>query len=193
MRMSRLPQTPSQTVGPYFAYGLTPEQYNYDLSSFYQGDMIHEDVPGEPITISGRVFDGNGDAVEDAMVELYQANSSGTYAQSHDDTFVGIGRMGTGTHPERRFIFNTIKPGAVNGQAPHINVIIMLRGLLSHVYTRLYFSDEGDANSADPLLNTVPESRLVTLVALRKEMLGKVVYEFDIHMQGDLETVFLDI
>ena len=165
----------------------------YDLPSFYDGDMAAETTPGEQIAITGRVFDGKNDAVDDAMIELFQANSDGTYAMSHDDPFVGIGRAGTGTHSERLFVFNTIKPGVVNGQAPHINVIVMLRGLLSHVYTRLYFSDEGDANSTDPVLSTVPESRLNTLIAQRKELPGKVIYEFDIHMQGELETVFLDI
>jgi len=127
------------------------------------------------------------------MIELFQADSGGRYARSHEDEFVGIGRVGTGTDPEFRFIFNTIKPGSVDDQAPHINVVVMLRGLLTHVYTRIYFSDQEEANSKDELLNSVPESRRSTLITQRKELHGKIVYEFDIHMQGEQETVFFDV
>ncbi|MBT4262802.1 MAG: protocatechuate 3,4-dioxygenase subunit alpha, partial [Deltaproteobacteria bacterium] len=99
-----------------------------------------------------------------------------------------------GSDPENRFWFDTIKPGALeDGQAPHLNLIIFMRGLLSHVYTRIYFADEIEANSHDPVLNSVEETRRATLIAKRQETSRGIVYHFDIHMQGDRETVFFDV
>ena len=99
--------------------------------------------------------------------------------------------MGTGTDGENRFIFETIKPGAVDAdQAPHISVIVMMRGLLTHTFTRIYFSDEQTANATDPVLTSVDAERRGTLIATKAE--GSV-YRFDIHMQGDQETVFFDV
>jgi protocatechuate 3,4-dioxygenase alpha subunit len=189
-----LKQTPSQTVGPYFAYGLTPQQYGYPLTSIASGAMRQADTEGERIRIEGRVFDGAGAAVSDAMIELWQADSQGRYAHPTDPRgsnarFKGFGRVGTGTDPEQRFVFDTIKPGRVDArQAPHINVIVFMRGLLLHAYTRIYFADESAANAADPVLLSVPAERRDTLIAMRD---GNT-YRFDIHMQGDRETVFFD-
>lgn len=195
-------QTPSQTVGPFFAYGLVPEQYNYSFASLADGDMVDDTTEGQRIRILGHVYDGAGDLVPDALIEIWQANAHGRYNHPADDrkdnlldpNFKGFGRTGTGTTPDNRFVFDTIKPGSVDGaQAPHLNVIVLMRGILLHAYTRIYFSDEGEANATDPLLSSVPEERRDTLIATRDvEMPGRV-YRFDIHMQGDRETVFFDV
>lgn len=197
--MSKLRQTPSQTVGPYFAYGLTPEQYGYDFKSIADGAMIDAHAPGQRIRIEGRVFDGKGELVPDAMIELWQADEQGRYAHPADPRssnagFKGFGRMGTGTDPQSRFIFDTIKPGSVDGaQAPHINVIVFARGMLLHAYTRIYFSDEAVANASDAVLTTVPEDRRHTLIAEKDAASAGLVYRFDIHLQGADETVFFDV
>lgn len=193
--MSDWKQTPSQTVGPYFAYGLTARQYNYPLTSIADGRMAGEDVEGERIRVEGRVLDGDGATVPDAMIEIWQADAQGRFAHPADPRnsntgFTGFGRFGTGTDPRHRFIFDTIKPGAAaEGEAPHLNVIVFMRGLLTHVYTRIYFADEAEANAADPVLSAVPEDRRNTLIAQRE---GNT-YRLDIHMQGDNETVFFDV
>lgn len=193
--MSDLKQTPSQTVGPYFAYGLTARQYGYPFSSFADGAMAGEDTEGERIRVVGRVLDGDGVPVPDAMIEIWQADAQGRFAHPADGRgsnagFTGFGRFGTGTDPEARFIFDTVKPGAAAaGEAPHLNVIVFMRGLLTHVYTRIYFADEAAANAIDPVLSAVPENRRGTLVAARDGQ----TYRFDIRMQGDGETVFFDV
>lgn len=171
-------QTPSQTIGPYFAYGLTPEQYGYDFKSWADGNMVDDHVNADAITIRGRVFDGEGDPIDDAMVELWQ----------NDGEQQLFGRYGTGTNPDNSFEFTTIKPKSVDGQAPFINVILFMRGQLLHSYTRIYFSDE-DLNDTDENLNTVPRERRSTLIAQKD---GNS-YVFDMHMQGEQETVFFQI
>ena len=193
--MSDWKQTPSQTVGPYFAYGLTARQYNYPLTSIAEGAMAGEDVEGERIRVEGRVLDGDGATVPDAMIEIWQADAQGRFAHPADPRnsntgFSGFGRFGTGTDPHHRFIFDTIKPGAAaDGEAPHLNVIVFMRGLLTHVYTRIYFEDEAQANAADPVLSAVPADRRNTLIARRD---GNT-YRLDIHMQGENETVFFEV
>ena len=188
-------QTPSQTVGPYFAYTLTPEQYGYHFTSLAGPTMVDEKFPGERIRIVGRVLDGDGVPIPDAMIEVWQADTNGRYPDaSRQDGFTGFGRVGTGTDPECRFWFDTIKPGAPSeGQAPHLNVMVFMRGLLSHLYTRIYFSDEENLNAGDPVLLSIDETRRKTLIARREETPGGPVYHFDIHMQGALETVFFDV
>jgi len=194
-----LKQTPSQTVGPYFAYGLTAVQYGYPHTQLATGEVADPLVPGEHIEIVGQVIDGAGDPIPDAMIEIWQADSEGRYAHPADprgsnQLFRGFGRCGTGILPESRFQFRTIKPGSVDGmQAPHVNVIVFMRGMLTHAYTRLYFSDEAESNSRDPVLNGVPSERRQTLIATREATPGMPVYRFDIHMQGDAETVFFDV
>ncbi len=191
-------QTPSQTVGPYFAYGLTPAQYGYPFKELIGNRLGDAATDGERIRIVGRVFDGAGEIVPDAMIEIWQADAQGRYAHAADPRgsntdFKGFGRFGTGTDPDNRFLFDTIKPGAIgDGQAPHITVIVFMRGMLNHVYTRLYFSDEAAANAVDPVWCALAAGRRQTLIAQRQESAEGVVYQFDIHIQGDLETVFFD-
>lgn len=192
-------QTPSQTIGPFFAYGLTPEQYDYDLTSIAGPKLASEDQEGVRIHVEGQVFDGEGATVGDAMIEIWQADAAGRYAHPSDERgsnadFTGFGRVGTGTDSQERFFFETVKPGAVaKGQAPHINVVVFMRGLLNHAYTRIYFPDEVEANAADPVLAAVPADRRGTLIAKQEERDGKAFYRFDIHMQGPNETVFFDL
>ena len=198
--------TPSQTVGPFFAYSLTAEQYGYDFNSIVNGNLgadIFEpldtqntsNTEGSPIFITGCILDGNGNTINDAIIELWQADPKGQYRlaliRQRNDGFTGFGRLGTGTNAAHKFTFSTLKPASIgDNQAPHINVILMMRGSLRHLYTRLYFSDETEANAQDPLLNAVPKDRQNTLIAERKEAAGHVFYEFTIKMQGEGETVF---
>lgn len=200
--MSQLPLTPSQTVGPFFAYGLTARQYGYDYTSLLTEHLTCPDTNRqEQIVITGRILDGLGNVVNDAMIELWQAapgkHSSARLSQYRTEpleyphqpgTFRGYGRFGTGPTPDHRFTFTTNKPGVVRpGDAPHSNVILLMRGSLRTLYTRLYFSDEAEANAQDPLLNLVPADRRETLVAT---LTDTGVYQFDIRLQGDRETVF---
>ena len=202
--MKKLRQTPSQTVGPFFAYSLTAEQYGYPFNSIINDSLIESKIDpqncvmaSKRIYITGRVFDGNGNSILDAVVELFQADANGQYRTTpikhKNDGFTGFGRLGTGTNSEHRFTFTTIKPGSVNGQTPHIDVLLMMRGSLRNLYTRLYFSDNMAANEQDDLFKAVPENRRKTLIANRLEANGLVFYEFNIRMQGDGETVFFEL
>ncbi|KAB2846867.1 MAG: protocatechuate 3,4-dioxygenase subunit alpha [Hyphomicrobiaceae bacterium] len=197
--MTKLGQTPSQTVGPYFAYGLTPEQYGYALRSIAGPSLVERETAGSRIRIEGRVLDGEGKPISDAMIEIWQADSQGRYshpadARGSNASFKGIGRCGTGTDPDSRYWFDTIKPGAIgDGSAPHVNLIVLMRGMLSHAFTRIYFPDEAALNAKDPVLAAVPADRRSTLIAERQEGPPGPVYRFDIHMQGPRETVFFDL
>jgi protocatechuate 3,4-dioxygenase, alpha subunit len=200
--MKIFPQTPSQTVGPFFAYSLTAEQYGYDFNSIINDSLIGStdvlnDDSAQRIYITGQIFDGNGDTISDAIIELWQPNENGAYRDEPIagklDGFTGFGRVGTGTHPQHRYTFTTIKPTSQNGEAPHINVIVFMRGLLLHLYTRLYFSDEKAANAKDDLLKSIPKDRRNTLIAQKSVKNGRIVYEFNMRMQGEGETVFFDI
>jgi protocatechuate 3,4-dioxygenase alpha subunit len=189
-------QTPSQTVGPYFAYGLTPQPYG--RAGIADGRIVNETVPGERIIVIGRVIDGAGDPVIDSLVEVWQADAQGRYAHPVDGRgadFHGFGRVST--DETGTFRIETVKPGRVAGsdarlQAPHLNVTVFARGMPNHAYTRIYFSDESAANEADMVLGLVDASRRGTLIAKREETSGGPVYRFDIHLQGDDETVFFD-
>lgn len=172
-------QTPSQTIGPFFAYGLTPEQYSYDFNSWFDGDMTTSISDNNTCTIIGQVFDGDGVPADDAMLEIWQK----------DDKIERFGRFGTGTDVDNRFFFTTIKPEAVGGGAPFLSVIVFMRGALLHLYTRIYFSDEAALNEQDEILQSVPFDRRHTLIAEKK---GND-YIFNIYMQGDNETVFFDV
>lgn len=191
-------QTPSQTVGPYFAYGLAATQYGYDFDQPFDAFVALDGARGERIRLEGQVIDGDGKPINDALVEISQPDGTGEYPASVEDArkngFRAFGRCGTGTDAQNRFIFHTVKPGAeAPGEAPHINVIVTMRGLLLHTFTRVYFSDEADANAKDAVLASVPAERRDTLVAKRIETAGAVTYRFDIHMQGPQETVFFDV
>ena len=190
--------TPSQTVGPYFAYGLTPRGA-FPFRDAFDKPVATPDAQGERIRIAGRVLDGDGAAVPDAMVEIWQADSAGRYAHPRDagpranSSFKGFGRCGT--DKAGAFAFDTIKPGAVAGpdgkmQAPHIVVCLFARGMLRHVYTRIYFAEDSATHAADPVLALVPADRRATLIAKRG---ADGSYVFDIRIQGGAETVFFDI
>jgi protocatechuate 3,4-dioxygenase alpha subunit len=167
-------QTPSQTVGPYFAYGLTPEQYLYNFKSLANNELIALD--DEQIIVKGSVFDGDGKVIPDAMLEIWDAKGN------------LFGRFGTGTEKDNSFVFKTKKPVSIDGQAPYLSVILFMRGQLIHSYTRIYFSDE-DLNIEDPTLLQIEESRRSTLIAQKQEKF----YAFNIYMQGENETVFFEI
>ncbi len=200
--------TPSQTVGPFFAYGLTPKgRCQWDPNGSYSwketvGDnLITPDASGEKIHIEGCITDGDGEPINDAMIEIWQADSQGRYAHPRDNRalpntqFKGFGRSATDKNGV--FGFDTIKPGAVPGpngkqQAPHIVVCIFSRGMLRQIYTRLYFSDE-KANAEDPILALVSPERRGTLIAHKETRGSQTVYRFNIRVQGKDETVFFDI
>jgi protocatechuate 3,4-dioxygenase alpha subunit len=187
-----LQATTWQTVGPYFHIG---------LARLYQADVAGEDVRGQRIQVRCRVLDGDQLPIPDAVVEIWQANADGKYAHPDDSQvkplepgFRGYGRIPT---DENGFLqFSTIKPGAVPGpdgkpQAPHLLVSLMMRGLLKRLVTRIYFPGE-PLNATDPILQLVDPERRATL------MLNPVpdqpgVFAWEIHMQGDNETVFFEI
>ncbi|HMF23881.1 MAG TPA: protocatechuate 3,4-dioxygenase subunit alpha [Pseudolabrys sp.] len=200
--------TPSQTVGPFFAYGLAPHSRcdwkpngNYDWKETAGANLQTPDASGTKIRVEGCVLDGDGMPINDAMVEIWQADAHGRYAHPRDSRarpntkFMGFGR--SATDKNGAYSFDTIKPGSVPGpnskaQAPHIVFCIFSRGMLRQIYTRLYFPDEA-ANVSDPILLLVPHDRRGTLVA-HKEMRSELpVYRFNIRLQGDNETVFFDI
>jgi protocatechuate 3,4-dioxygenase, alpha subunit len=198
--MSGMPkQTPSQTLGPFFAYGISPGQYGYGHADIAGPVLRDETTAGEAIRIEGSIYDGAGKTVPDAIVELWQADAQGRYAAraaagGANAAFTGFGRCGTGTLPGDMFAFDTVKPGAAgNGAAPHATLVLFMRGLLTHAFTRIYFADDTALHATDPVLAAVPEARRHTLIAARRDTPLGPVYRFDIHMQGDRETVFLDV
>ncbi|MGH6790674.1 MAG: protocatechuate 3,4-dioxygenase subunit alpha [Pseudolabrys sp.] len=200
--------TPSQTVGPFFAYGLTPDgRCEWDPNGQYSwketvGDnLVTPDATGERIRITGRVTDGDGQPINDALIEIWQADAQGRYTHPRDNralpnaAFKGFGRSATDKNGE--YGFETVKPGPVPGpngkpQAPHIVFCIFSRGMLRQIYTRLYFADEA-GNASDPILAMVPADRRGTLIAGKETKGGAPLYRFDIRVQGDKETVFFDI
>ena len=190
--MSTLPRTSSQTVGPFFH----PCLLRADAECH---TLVSDATGGERIRVEGRVLDGDGQPIPDAMIEIWQANAAGRYNHPTDQrdlaldpSFTGSGR--SGTDADGCYWFETIKPGAVpfdarRLQAPHICVIVFARGLLNHLHTRLYFADD-PATADDPLLELVPAERRATLLA-QPESSG-AVYRFDIVLQGAGETVFFN-
>jgi protocatechuate 3,4-dioxygenase alpha subunit len=189
-----LGQTPSQTVGPFFAFGLIRDDENV---------LANDLTKGQRIIVHGHVFDGGGAAIDDAMVEIWQADAAGVYNHPADPRhgqvdqhFPGGGRAGTNNR-EREYRFKTVKPGPVpwqggTTQAPHLDMRIFARGMLLHVITRVYFSDER-GNEQDPILSAIADpERRKTLVAVREAIQDAPTYRMDIHLQGDRETVFFN-
>ncbi len=206
-QLSYLKETASQTAGPYVHIGLAPKQAGFDIFENNFGNvLVGPETQGERIRIEGRVFDGSGAVIKDVLIEIWQANAAGRYAhpadrqegKSHDSSFRGWGRacsnFETGT-----YVFDTIKPGAVTGRhgqlmAPHVNLWIVARGINIGLNTRMYFSDEQEANAKDSVINGIEwVERRKTLIGQRTEKDGQVVYQFDIQLQGPNETVFFDI
>lgn len=192
--------TPSQTVGPFFKYGLTPDG-KYDWNDAFTSNLVTPDSSGERIRIEGRVFDGDGAPVPDCMLEIWQADSQGRFSDPQDmrglpnSSFKGFGRSGTDANGG--YAFDTVKPGVVpdpdgKPQAPHILLAIFARGMLLQNYTRIYLGGEA-GNAADPVLALVPIDRRPTLIAQRSNCNPSAVYRFDVHLQGDEETVFFDV
>jgi protocatechuate 3,4-dioxygenase alpha subunit len=179
--------TSSQTVGPFFHFGLTADAR--------LGDVAPPEAPGERLQVRVRVLDGAGEPVPDAVIELYQADADGRYpdAAVEAPAFRGFGRLPTG--PAGDCLFQTIKPGIVRTndveQAPHINVCVLARGLLRQIYTRIYFKDD-PALTVDPILAVVPADRRSTLLA-EPSTSEPGLWEFVIRLQGGGETVFFDL
>ncbi|MGF6958432.1 hypothetical protein [Paraburkholderia youngii] len=142
--MTTLKQTPSQTVGPYFAYGLCPQQYDFDYKSLFTHVLADMEAAGEHITIVGQVFDGDGKVVGDAMIEMSQVDSNGHYPESREDIlktgFHGFARVGTGTDPHKRFIVETVKPGPRESRrsAAHRRDPDDARHAAAHVHAHLF-------------------------------------------------------
>ena len=192
---ARVPATTSQTVGPFFKIGLEPLE---------RMELAGVDAPGERVTVEGRVVDGEGRPVPDACLEIWQADATGQYPESGDQTggdrtdhergsFRGFGRIPT--DGAGHFRFTTIKPGAVAGpdgvaQAPHLAVSVFMRGLMKRLVTRIYFPND-PRNSQDSVLGLVPPERRTTLIAgAASDSPG--LLRWDVVLQGANETVFLD-
>ncbi|MBB3445388.1 protocatechuate 3,4-dioxygenase subunit alpha [Rhizobium sp. BK379] len=197
-----LKETPSQTAGPYVHIGLTP---NFcDITGVYDTDlgtqMVNDKTLGDRITVSGRIFDGAGALVRDAVIEIWQADSAGLYNSpselrgTADPNFTGWGRCPTRAE-DGVYSFETIKPGKVpfkdgRKMAPHITFWIVARGINIGLHTRMYFPEEQEANAGDPILSRIEHrERVATLIATRDD----AKLSFDIYLQGPKETVFLDI
>jgi len=183
--------TASQTVGPFFSIGLCP---------FIPNNFVPAQVPvgTKVVTLRGRVLDGDGSAVPDAVLEIWRADETGLYSDAsssrgHDRGVPsGFARIPTNDHGE--FAFQTIKPGAVQGakgeiHAPHLAVLVFMRGLQKHLLTRIYFPDEA-ANEKDAVLAAVPAERRNTLIAVPDGNQNEL--HWDIRLQGDGETVFFE-
>lgn len=181
-----LPSTPSQTVGPFLHIGLTWEDGPH---------VVPEGTPGA-VWLRGRVLDGSGETITDALVETWQADADGRFDHPDDPRgpvgdFRGFGRSDT---TGGSFGIHTVVPGPVPGfadevQAPHIDVSILARGLVHRTVTRIYFPEHADAHEHDPVLRSVPAERRETLIATRTDD----GYVFDVRLQGDRETVFFDV
>ena len=203
-------ETASQTAGPFVHIGMAPKAAGFDIFEKNFGSVLAtEQTKGERIRIEGRVFDGIGTVLKDVLIELWQANADGKYAhpadrqagKQLDPSFRGWGRALT-DFESGVFSFDTVKPGPVEGRdgrpmAPHASLWIVARGINLGLNTRLYFSDEAEANAKDSVLNVIEwEARRRTLIAERLDRRtdgGAVVYRFDIRLQGEGETVFFDV
>jgi len=191
--VAKLFSTASQTIGPFFHHGLDRPGWE---------DLTTEGPLGQTILLEGRIVDGDGQPLGDALIEIWQANAAGRYAHPEDKQakpldprFRGFGRVKTAKDGTYRF--TTIKPGAVPGrgnamQAPHINMTIFARGLLRHLVTRVYFADES-ANGTDPVLNSIENAAARRTLVAQANGGTPPSYRFDIVLQGKGETVFFDV
>ncbi|MCR4269313.1 protocatechuate 3,4-dioxygenase subunit alpha [Nitratireductor sp. ZSWI3] len=201
-QLGRLKESASQTAGPYVHIGLTP---NFcDISGIYPEDLgqplVNDKTKGERVAVVMRIFDGTGTPLKDVLVETWQADAEGLYNSpsetrgAADPNFQGWGRFPSNMETGE-IRFETVKPGRVpfpDGRmmAPHISLWIVARGINLGLSTRMYFGDEAKANDADPVLTRLEhQNRIATLIAPR----DGDTYTFDIHLQGDRETVFFDI
>lgn len=196
-----LRETASQTAGPYVHIGLA-----LDIAGLPPREeeiwnrMANGDVEGETIELVGRVIDGNGDIVRDALLEAWQADAMGEYQRDFDLSapFNSFGRTAATVENDGEWSFHTVKPGAValvdgRRMAPHVNLAVFARGINIQLNTRLYFEDEAEANANCPIFNAIESpNRRKTLLARREEINGRVRYRLDIRLQGEGETVFFD-
>ena len=195
-------QTASNTIGPFFHHILTPG--GHEKTGITDNKLVGKKTKGERIRVEGRILDADGKPLRAAMLEIWQANAAGRYNSPVDDRdeaqldrkFSGFGRVSSGS--KGKFEFETIKPGSVPGtgnapQAPHINLTLFAAATDIHLFTRLYFSDEEEANEIDPVLSSVNAARRDTLIARRKKTKKGIVYRFDVQVGGDDETVFFAI
>ncbi len=205
-RLDYLKESPSQTAGPYVHIGTNPNWV--EITGVWEGDLglvlVGPDTKGERILVKGRILDGLGKPLNDALVEIWQADAAGLHNSAEerrgtaDPNFCGWGRQPT-DRETGEFRFETIKPGRVpyvdgRPMAPHITVYIVARGINIGLHTRLYFGDEAAANAECPVLKRIEHpARRETLIAPRSEEQGLPVYTFDIHLQGHRETVFFDV
>ena len=202
-----LRESASQTAGPYVHIGLAPRAAGFDIfENSFGSSIAGPDTKGQRIRIEGRVFDGTGTPVRDVLIETWQANADGKYnhpgdrqpGKAIDPSFRGWARA-CSDFDTGLYAIETIKPGSVMGRkgrpmAPHVNFWIVARGINIGLNTRMYFDDEAEANAQDPVINLIEwEVRRKTLIARREERDGRVVFRFDIRLQGEDETVFFDI
>ena len=181
--------TPSQTVGPFFHVCLTAPEHCISR-------IAGPKTKGERAFLVCRIFDGEGAPVPDAMIEIWQADADGHYHSvgespkgSADPSWRGFGRMGTSEDGSCKF--ETIKPGRVSGQAPHLEIAVFARGMLKQLFTRIYFAGD-PANQEDAVLNVVQQERRQTLIA-QPDPGEPGHWQFDIFLQGEQETVFFDV
>lgn len=189
----KLKQSGSQTVGPFFLIQLAKPGENL---------MVTDHTKGERINLIGTVFDADGEPVPDAMLEIWQADHQGIYPSPNDPRYAnvdphfhGLGRSDTAPHGQYRF--ETIKPGIVpydekTDQAPHVLMRVFMRGLLLHAVTRLYFSDEMEANGVDPVLNSLDAADRAKMIAHKTDIEATPTYRLDIYMQGEKATPFFE-
>ncbi|MEM9707241.1 MAG: protocatechuate 3,4-dioxygenase subunit alpha [Pseudomonadota bacterium] len=191
-----LSETASQTAGPYVHIGLSPRAAGFDIYEKESGpDIAGPNAKGERIRVEGIVCDGNGEPVKDILIEVWQPNSSGVFADQGEVEagFRGWGRI-VCDFDTGEWSFDTVKPGAVGPGAPHLSLWLVARGINTGLHTRMYFDDLVEENAADPVLSQIdaPERR-ATLLGQRENLDDGTIYRFDIRLQGEGETVFFDI
>ena len=202
--LTYLKETASQTAGPYVHIGLAPGAAGFDIYRQELGrDIAGPNAKGERIRVEGVVIDGMGAPIKDVLLEVWQANADGHFAHPEgggpvEDGFRGWGRVIT-DFETGEWGFETVKPGPTRGrnvgtQAPQLNFWLVARGINIGLNTRMYFSDETEANAQDPVLNLIEwENRRSTLIAQRDDSGDVPTYRFEIRLQGEDETVFFDL